>query len=197
MIDLRTATDRVSRLVPRTRQDDLRAPTPMEGVDVTGLLHHLLGLTIAFRDAAAKTHGPTTDTPAVVVEGPLPEGWRDDLTIALRELGEAWTDPAAWEGLTRAGGIDLPGEVCGLVALDEVLLHGWDLAVATGQEYAPTDAEAEAVLPIVTPAEDPEQAAAERSGVFGEPAEVPAGATVFERALALAGRDPAWTPSGT
>ena len=50
-----------------------------------------------------------------------------------------------------AGGVELPGEVCGLVAIDEVLLHGWDVARATGQPYRPTDAECEAVLPIVTP----------------------------------------------
>ena len=30
--------------------------------------------------------------------------------------------------MTMAGGVDLPGEVCGLVALDEVLLHGWDVS---------------------------------------------------------------------
>ena len=47
--------------------------------------------------------------------------------------------------MTRAGGIDLPGEVAGLVALDEVVIHGWDLAVATGQPYQPDDATAAVV----------------------------------------------------
>ena len=30
--------------------------------------------------------------------------------------------------MTEAGGVTMPGEVTGLVALDEVVLHGWDLA---------------------------------------------------------------------
>lgn len=193
MPDLRPATDRVTALLDGVREEHLAAPTPM-GPDVTGLLHHLLGLSVAFRDAAGKVDGPTTGTPPAPVEGPLPAGWREELAARLGELGEAWAEPAAWSGMTRAGGVELPGEVCGLVALDEVLLHGWDLAAATGQEYAPSDAEADGVLPIVTPPEDPEQAAAEREGLFGEALPVPEGATPFERVLALAGRDPGWTP---
>ena len=68
--------------------------------------------------------------------------------------------------MTKAGGVDLPGEVGGLVALDEVLIHGWDLARATEQAYRPTDAEADAVLPIVTPEpDDPEGHG--RAGLLG------------------------------
>ena len=52
----------------------------------------------------------------------------------LDQLAEAWADPAAWEGLTEAGGLTMPAEVAGTVALDEVVLHGWDLARATGQD---------------------------------------------------------------
>ena len=39
--------------------------------------------------------------------------------------------------MTRAGGIDLPGEIMGPVALAEVVIHGWDVARAIG---APTTA---------------------------------------------------------
>ena len=37
--------------------------------------------------------------------------------------------------MTRAGGIDMPGEIAGTVAIDEVVVHGWDVAVATGGDY--------------------------------------------------------------
>ena len=37
--------------------------------------------------------------------------------------------------MSRAGGVDFPGEVAGMVALTEVVVHGWDLARATGQPY--------------------------------------------------------------
>ena len=35
----------------------------------------------------------------------------------------------------RAGGVDLPGDVAGNVALAEVVIHGWDVARVTGQPY--------------------------------------------------------------
>lgn len=41
--------------------------------------------------------------------------------------------------MTQAGGVDLPGEVACIVALDEVIVHGWDIAVASGQSFACDD----------------------------------------------------------
>jgi hypothetical protein len=38
--------------------------------------------------------------------------------------------------MTRVGGVDLPGEVAAHVAINEVVVHGWDLAAATGHDYA-------------------------------------------------------------
>ena len=31
--------------------------------------------------------------------------------MQLAELAAAWQEPGAWEGMTRVGGVDLPGEV--------------------------------------------------------------------------------------
>ena len=100
------------------------------------VIHHLLGLSAAFRDAAAKATGPTTSSAPGPDEGPLPDGWRSDLEKRLFELADAWKSEDAWDGMTMAGGVELPGEICGLVAIDEVLLHGWDVARATGRPTA-------------------------------------------------------------
>lgn len=43
----------------------------------------------------------------------------------LVAMAEAWRDPKAWEGETAAGGVQLSGEIAGLVALNEVMVHGW------------------------------------------------------------------------
>ena len=193
MQDLTPATDRVTALLDGVTDDRLDVATPSPGTSVQMLLQHLLGLSVAFRDAAAKIQGPTTQTPPAPVTDPLPTGWREALTRHLAELAAAWQDPEAWDGMTTAGGVTFPAEACGLVALDEVLLHGWDLARATGQDYAPSDPEAEAVLPIVTPSGDAEADAAAREGMFGPPLPVPDDASPFERVLALSGRDPRWT----
>ncbi len=90
-----------------------------------------------------------------------------------------------------AGGVGLPAQVAGLVALNEVQMHGWDLARATGQPYEVDDASADAVLPIVTPTGDD----ADREGMFGPPVDVPEEGPLFDRVLGLGGRDPNWTPS--
>ncbi|GAB4064127.1 TIGR03086 family metal-binding protein [Angustibacter speluncae] len=195
MLDLTPTTARVASLVDGVREEHLAAPTPSEGTSVQMVVQHLLGLSVAFRDAAAKVQGPTTRTPPAPVTEPLPDGWREQLVARLDELAAAWRDDDAWDGTTTAGGVTFPAEACGLVALDEVLLHGWELAVSTGQPYEPTDGEAEAVLPIVSPSGDAEADAAMRDGVFGPALPVPDGATPFERALLLSGRDPGWCPA--
>lgn len=73
------------------------------------------------------------------------------------ELAHVFADPAAWVGMSRAGEVDFPGEVAGVVALTEVVVHGWDLARATGQPYEVDADTAAAILPHVTQiaAEDP------------------------------------------
>jgi uncharacterized protein (TIGR03086 family) len=191
MIDLTPTTARTSAVVAAVVDDQLDAPTPM-GEPVRVVIHHLLGLATAFRDAAAKTSGPTTSTAPGPEHGPLPDGWRSEVEARLLELTSAWQSPDAWTGTTMAGGVELPAPVCGLVALDEVLLHGWDVARATGQPYRPTDPECEAVLPIVTPT--PEEAdGSGREGLFGPVVAVHEDAPAFDRVLGLAGRDPAWS----
>ena len=192
MIDLTATTDRTRAVAVGIAEDQLDASTPT-GSTVGEMVQHLMGLCVAFRDAAAKVDGPTTSTPPGPVSEPLPDDWRTRVDGLLGELAAAWQDAAAWDGATRAGGVDLPGEVAGLVALDEVLLHGWDLAVATGQPYEPTDAECEAVVPVVSPEPgDPDGSG--RGDLFGPVIEVPDDAPAFDRVLGLAGRDPRWTP---
>ncbi len=191
MFDLAATTRRTSAVGAAVTDDQLDASTPT-GQPLRVVVHHLLGLATAFTDAAAKATGLTTSTPPVAEDGPLPDGWRSELEQRLDALARAWQSDDAWEGMTMAGGVQLPSDICGLVALDEVLLHGWDVAMATGQPYLPTDAECDAVLPVVTP--DPEQPdGSGREGLFGTVVPVPAAAPLFDRVLGLAGRDPAWS----
>jgi uncharacterized protein (TIGR03086 family) len=95
--------------------------------------------------------------------------------------------------MTAAGGVDLPGPVAAVVALNEVTVHGWDLAVATGQPYRPDPAAVEACLEMVGDRSDPSQ---DPEGLFGPVVPVPDDAPRFDRLLGQTGRDPGWTPSG-
>ncbi|MFI5967490.1 TIGR03086 family metal-binding protein [Streptomyces asoensis] len=181
----------VARLAEGVRDEQLAHGTPCPGCAVRNMLGHLTGLSVAFRDAARKDLGPTTDTAPDAAAPDSGPGWRAELAKALDELADAWRDPAAWTGMTRAGGVDLPGAVAGAVVADELVIHGWDLARATGQEYAPDPAALTAAHGFLA------AAAAEGepgSGVFGPVVPVPEDAPLLDRALGLSGRDPGWKP---
>ena len=189
-VDLGPQAAEVARLTDGVRDEQLTGPTPCDGTLVAGLLDHLVGLTLAFRMAAEKTPlpgGPSADADH------LPADWRERLSAQLPALAAAWRDPAAWEGETEVGGVRLPASSIGTIAVDELVLHGWDLAVATGQDYRPDPHALQACLEYVSAMAEPGNEAM-RSGQFGPVVPVPADAAPLDRALGLAGRDPAWTP---
>ncbi|GGQ40235.1 TIGR03086 family metal-binding protein [Streptomyces mutabilis] len=189
-LDLGPQTRVLARLAEGVSDARLADPTPCPDLAVRNLLGHLTGLAVAFRDAARKDLGVTTDTSPEASVPDIGPDWREELPKVLGELAEAWRDPDAWTGMTRAGGIDLPGEVAGAVVADELVVHGWDLARATGQEYAPDPAALQASYGLLA-------ASAEESdrdaGTFGPVVPVPADAPLLDRAVGLSGRDPRWT----
>ncbi|MCX4909739.1 TIGR03086 family metal-binding protein [Streptomyces sp. NBC_00878] len=177
----------VARLAEEVREEQLDAATPCPEYAVRNLVGHLAGLSEAFRDAGRKDLGATTDTNPTTRLPDLTPEWRTELPKLLAELAEAWRDPAAWTGDTRAGGVHLPGEVAGIVAADELVVHGWDLARATGQPYAPDAPALQAAYEMLAPtADDPDR------GIFGPAVPVPDEAPLLDRVIGLSGRDPGW-----
>ena len=74
----------------------------------------------------------------------------------------------------------------------EMVLHGWDIARASGQEYPCAGNVVAATAAAV-------EASAElfrRYQGFAEPVPVPDSAPAFDRVLAASGRDPHWTAKG-
>lgn len=191
ILDLGPQTRIVARLAEAVTDDQLSAPTPCPDLAARHLLGHVQGLSVAFRDAARKDLGATTDTNPNSTVPDIGPGWREELAKALDELADAWRDPAAWTGMTRAGGVDLPGAIAGAVVADELVIHGWDLARATGQSYAPDPAALDSALVFLrAAADDPDRG----GGLFGPLVPVPESAPLLDRALGLSGRDPGWRP---
>ena len=190
LLDLGAPAEELARLAGAVTDAQLAAPTPCL-FPVGTLINHVLGLCVAFTDAAAKVEGPTTTTPPDATATPLPVGWRDEVVPRLEALASAWRQPDAWQGLAWAGGVQMPGAVMGVVANNELVLHGWDLARSTGQDFHVDAANLEASWQMVsgTPA-DP----AAREGLFGPVVPVPADAPLLDRVLGGAGRDPRWSP---
>lgn len=188
MIELTQPCQRTADVLTNVTDDQLRAPTPCERMRLDELVAHVGGLALAFAAAARKDFGPLTDTPPEVGAHPLDDDWRTSYPARLTELARAFGDPSAWEGMTRAGAVDFPGEVAGIVALTEVVVHGWDVARASGQPYGIDADTAAAMLPHVTQiaAADPVE------GLFEPAVPVADDAPVLDRIVALIGRDPAW-----
>ncbi|MFP5021503.1 TIGR03086 family metal-binding protein [Pseudonocardia phyllosphaerae] len=192
ILDLGPAARAVAAVVTAIPDDRLGDPTPCDDMTVAALLHHLYGLAWAFRAAAEKDPAAADAAPQASADD-LPADWRTAIPARLDALAEAWRDPAAWAGTTGVGGMQLPGEAAGTITADELVLHGWDLAAATGQVFTPDPDAVAAVLAFTQMMSGPEHDAS-RDGLFGPVVAVPETAPPLERALGYSGRDPQWAP---
>ena len=191
-LDFEPATSAVAALVAGVRDDQLGDPTPCTGTSVADMLDHIGGFPTAFIAAARKERLEGRAAAPRADGSNLDEGFRDRIARDLAELAEVWRDPAAYDGMTQAGPVELPAEVAALVALDEVVVHGWDLARATGQAYDPGEAAALACLGFAQSFEPPKEA--DDGGLFGPPVPVPDDAPTLDRLAGATGRDPRWAP---
>ncbi|MFI0373554.1 TIGR03086 family metal-binding protein [Actinomadura sp. 1N219] len=186
MLPASLAAARIVRRVPEGLMD---APTPCADWDVRALINHLV-LWVGRGETAARKLPPTG--PDEGHDHTAEPGWADRFEEQARKAAEAWQDPAAWEGNTSLTGNKdgMPAEFIAGILHGECVLHGWDLAVATGQDPA---------LPPETV-----QAAWERTlatadmtreyKLFGEEVPVPEDAPLLDRLIGLTGRDPHWKP---
>jgi uncharacterized protein (TIGR03086 family) len=191
MHDLRPTTRRLGALVEDVDDADLDAPTPCPDYTVGDLVDHIGVLALAFTQAARKEDGINATPPPLGSRAHLPADWRMRIPADLTTLGEAWQDPAAWDGMTKIAGGEMPGVVVGAVALDEVVTHAWDLAQALGR---PFEIDADAItgcMEFLGPLSEP---GAPREPVFGPVVIVVEDASPTERLIALTGRDPDWRP---
>ena len=179
---LAAAAERAVPVVCGIADDRLTDPTPCSEYDVRTLVDHLLQVVINFQALAAKKNADFS------VEGHYvePGGWRDRFADETATLVAAWAAPGAEDGTT--GTLGLPARTVGNMVLGDLTVHAWDLARATGQEFAPDPA----VVDEIGPALAQMAPMARKGGVFGEPVDPGADASPFDRILALTGRDPHW-----
>lgn len=167
---------------------DLDAPTPCADFTVRGLLGHLIGGATQF--AAAFAGAPPPDMPADVAEGP---DVVERAGAALGELVGAIQTPGALDQTLSTPFGEWSGETFARYIVLDGLVHGWDLAVATGQPYEPSaqlvgEAERFAHEAIHEDMRDGDTFAAE--------VEAPTNASPIERLVAFTGRSP-FAPTST
>jgi uncharacterized protein (TIGR03086 family) len=181
---------------------DLTAPTPCAGYDVRALLNHLLYWGPWLLAAGRREQPPPgSGSGSGAGSGPgsgsgeagaalVTAGWAAALEKQTETLLEVFGTPSAWTGTTAWGTTRLPASAVGAMVLGEFVLHGWDLARASGQE---PDCAPEAATAVFESA----VAMGERAramGVYGPAVAVAAGASPLDRALGASGRDPARRP---
>src|SRR5487761_1649090 len=151
ILNLGPAAQRLADLIASPDDTDLARPTPCPVYTVGDLIDHIGGLALGFSAAAEKDRaryagatGPSGDASR------LGEDWRTRIPRDLAALAQAWAEPDAWTGMTSIIGMDIPAEMAGLGVADELVVHGWDLARATGQPYAPDEAARMHLRPVVS-----------------------------------------------
>jgi uncharacterized protein (TIGR03086 family) len=188
MIDIAPAANRMAGLLTSVSDDWFDLPTPCPDSSVGDLIDHVGVFSKVFAAVAHKDSLGSSPPPRPSAVN-LEAGWRDRIARDLEALADAWGAAEAWEGMTAIRGLELPAQVGGLVALDELVVHGWDIAVSTGQPYEPSAAEVDAAASFVSSFDAPRD-----GGLFGPVVPVPDDASPLNRLLGLTGRDPGWHP---
>lgn len=194
-VDLGPAAQRLADLVARVGDDELSKPTPLPAYALGDLIEHVGGMALAFTAAASKDLGSpyVRQAPAGDVSRLGPD-WRTRIPRQLGALAQAWGEPGAWAGMTKIANMDAPAEMVALTAADELAVHGWDVARATGQPYTCEPEVLDAAHRFLIQFASPD-APAGPDVPFGPSRQVSADAPLLDRVLALAGRDSGWLPT--
>jgi uncharacterized protein (TIGR03086 family) len=151
----------------------LDSDTPCDDWDVRSLLNHVLDTQRYFVSAARGEDAspPSPEPPALLSDDPVA-----DFDRARKETLTTFSAP---------GVIEKTGPSLG-IAFSDLLLHGWDLASATGQEAEMPDGLAEAAYGMIHGRFTDDQ----RKGVFKPEVAVASDASAQDKLLAYTGRDP-------
>src|SRR5579862_1060288 len=160
-------------------------PTPCAEYDVRALLSHIVG---GLNRIALVGEGADALAIPARADGVPDDGWLAAYRAAAARTRAAWADDAKLDALFEVPWGKVPGRIAVSGYVQEIAVHGWDLAQATGQ---PTELDPEiaswvlAVAQRILPAEP-------RGGEvpFGPVVEVPPDAGVYARLAAWLGRQP-------
>jgi uncharacterized protein (TIGR03086 family) len=177
-----------AEIVKATPAGRLDAPTPCAGWDVRALMNHVIG-TFWLAEALFGDHAPRYP----MAPGGLPPAdlaGNDPAAAYAEAAAAALAAASAGDTLTRVHVTplgEMPGPVlAGFTTLD-ILVHGWDLARATGQ---PADLDGRLAAHVLGFAEQALATPESRAALIGPAVAVAADAPVTDRLVAFLGRRP-------
>jgi uncharacterized protein (TIGR03086 family) len=184
---LERAVSSTERVVKGIRRKDLTSPTPCSEWNVKQLMNHVVG-TLWLADGLFNDRKPR----CAVAPGALPKSdlVGDDPARAYAKASRVALDAAAVDGtIERTHGTplgDMPGfALAGFTTMD-VLVHGWDLAVATGQDAEFDDD----IVAFVTAFAKQAITDASRAPTIAPAVRAPKGSTPTQKLVAYLGRKP-------
>ena len=172
------------RYVAGVGGDQWTSASPCEGWDVRELVNHIVSGNFWAGELA---RGKTIEEVGDRLDGDLlGEDPIAAYGASARAASEAFQAPGAMEAPCAVSYGPVPGEVYAGHRLLDVLIHGWDVAKATGQDTTLPPDLVEATWAVVEPQKDMLLG----SGMFGADHTMPPGADRQTALLMLLGRTP-------
>ncbi len=153
--------------------DKLDTTTPCDDWDVATLMNHMLQTQQFFLASARGEQAsfPSADPPDLIGDDPVAA-----FDAARADVVDTYGAP----GVIEKTGISLG------IAFSDQLLHGWDLAKATGQDTTMPEGLPAAAFDMIHGRFTDEQ----RKGIFKPEVKVPSDASAQDKLLAYTGRNP-------
>jgi uncharacterized protein (TIGR03086 family) len=178
-----------ARVVAGATTGPLDGPTPCTDWDLRALLNHTILWTAYSAERRARDEKLPDDLPDT--DFTAQPDYAQAYAAQIDRAVAAWSEPGAWTRELAMMGTPTPSADVGALLVAEMVLHGWDIARATGQDFHCDG-------PVLAAAAQTVAANAElfrQYQGFAEPVELAPDAPEFDRLLASSGRDPAWTAS--
>jgi uncharacterized protein (TIGR03086 family) len=176
------ALQETGRIVAGVGEDQWHEPTPCDEWDVHELLNHIVS---GNRWVRPLVEGETIAGVGDRLDGDL-VGHSPYMAYeaSAADAERAFCEPGALGAMCAVSYGPIPGEAYCRDRFLDVLVHGWDLARATGQDTTLDPELVAAALEII----EPHRELLAASGAFGTPSDPPAGADPQTRLLAWLGR---------
>jgi len=171
-------------VIAGVRPEQFDAATPCTEFDVRTLTAHLVAV---LKRVAVVGAGGDPFSVAQYMTGVADTDWLSAYDGSAAEAEAVWSDDAVLTKLVTVPWAQLPGFVAMLIYINEVTVHTWDLAAATGQQPAWSDAVLTTAYEAIhrgLPAEGRADAP------FGEVVPVADDAPLIDRIVAWNGRRP-------
>ncbi|MET9373732.1 TIGR03086 family metal-binding protein [Streptomyces sp. NPDC003035] len=177
-----------ARVARGVTADQLAGASVCTGWTVRELVNHL----VLYSSHGLEHRALRTQLPEETVQRDFTADtdWAERYAAQLDRALAAWEKPDAWEGDVDLGFATMPATAVASMLLEELALHGWDLARSTGQDFTLPDVTTRFLLTVV---EESAEMYRQYDG-FADPVDVPETASDLERALATSGRAPAGRP---